>query len=117
MTKEPFCFWCGGNPRVYFECQARPMREDLSYCTSCASIADAGVAIHEVTEVYPGCSNPEVQPGVWFTGRWCVVRPADAELIYGKEKMPQILQAKAATLHDDVYHQHHLDHYPWRTIQ
>lgn len=117
VVKEPFCFWCGGNARILFECVARPIREDLSYCVSCASIADLGIAIHEVTEVYPGCNNPEVAPGIWFTGRWVVVRPQEAVVIYGEAKMQDILKAKAATLHNDVYHQHRLDHYPWRTIQ
>lgn len=114
---EPFCFWCGGNARVFFECPPRPIRMDMAYCKMCASLAETGIAVHETTEIYPGYDARPVSSSLWFTGRWTVVRPVDLELIYEPWKISEIKKAGAATLHASYYHSHHLDHYPWRTIQ
>lgn len=115
---EPFCFWCGGNARYDFTSVPRPFREDQHVaCMMCESIRKLGIAVYEVVECNPGCANPELRPGVWFTGRWTVVPEHQIEHIYSPHMVKAVLEARVACLRADNYKKAHLDHYPWRTVQ
>lgn len=114
---EPFCFWCGGNARYDFTSECRPFREDPKPCAICDSIRKTGVTLYEVMESDPGCGNPPLIPGVWFTGRWTVVPDHQIEHIFPAANVAAVLEVRVACLRADNYKKAHLDHYPWRTIQ
>lgn len=114
----PFCFFCGGNTRRDgMVAVPRPYEPTDMPCSNCIAQQGDKIAIFEVVESDPGCGNMKLIDGVWYTGRWTVVRPEDAEIIFGPKVAAGVLETRVACLRADNYHRATLDHYPWRVIQ
>jgi len=86
------CFWCGeedGNIALMGKLPndaEEPRRAVVTYepCEYCKAMMSRGFTLMEATESDPG-DRPEVQPGVWPTGRWWVVTREAAERIFGEK--------------------------------
>lgn len=103
------CFFCGGNRtksiRVVSPVALPPARPDQTYpCINCQCCAQPDeIMIFEVTEKDPGCDNPILQDGVWFTGRWACVPKAYVPKFFQPHRVKQVLDTGFACLRDDNY--------------
>ena len=90
----PICFWCGedrneiallGKIGGRNEDLEAPMKCIIDYepCDCCKEKRKLGVTLIEVTEDSPGFNLPEIQNGIYPTGRWCVIRDEVANRMFG----------------------------------
>ena len=84
------CFWCGEVKGIALFGKMKgdveaPRHVVLNYepCDKCKEGMNSGFTIMEATERNNG--NPEIQKGVYPTGRWSVLKTEAAERIFGEE--------------------------------
>lgn len=114
------CFFCGGHQdlQTMFPCGGEYTGAAAHQCSMChALIAPHQVAIFEATEQDPGCGNPQVQPGIWFTGRWTTMEKQYLHNIYPAEIAARVAKAGAGTLGRHRYRAHRLDVYSRDMLQ
>lgn len=112
--KSPICFFCGGHQdiRMAFPDGGHYTAAADHKCSLClAMIGAQEVAIFECTEHDPGCGNPLVQDGVWYTGRWTTVGHHYLNRLYAPEVAARVAQAGAGVLNSFNYRSHRLDTY------
>ena len=85
----PVCFWCGQekNEVALVECSEElPMHSLINYepCDECRKTMALGVTVIEATKSPNG--NPEIQDGIYPTGRWVVVRAKAAQMAFKIDK-------------------------------
>lgn len=120
MSDNRLCFFCGGHQDLLalFPMGGEYTGANTPGCDLCRSmITTAEVAIFECTEQNPDCGNPEVQPGVWFTGRWTTVPKTYLKSMYAEEVAAKVAQAGAGTLNQFRYRSHRLDVYRREVLQ
>lgn len=115
---KKFCFFCGGHQDyMVLYPLGGDYTGDAQQCAMCVGmVGPNAAAIFEVTEHDPGCGNPELMPGVWFTGRWTTISKANLPNIYG-ERAAAVAQAGAGTLLHFRYRSHRLDIYQESFLQ
>lgn len=113
MLITKICFFCGGHQDTRLEFPSGEYTAEANHqCPLCLSlIAPGHAAIFECTEKDPGCGNPLVKDGVWYTGRWTTVGHHYLPNIYGSEVAARVAQAGAGTLNSFNYRAHRLDTY------
>lgn len=116
---EPFCFWCGGNPRYEFSTEPRPFHDDKqTLCESCAMLRQDGILCFEMSESDPRCGNPTMANGkVYYTGRWVVIDDATARAILPTDAVPEVLRGRITGITVDRFEKAGFSKYPWRTLQ
>ena len=70
------CFWCGKN--VDDE-----LTEFYTPCKKCRKHMSYGTTILEATPEANSTTNVEIQENVYPTGRWVVMRPEAARILFG----------------------------------
>lgn len=108
------CFFCGGHQDLTTLFPMGGIYTGIAdhgcpLCLQC--IAPHQAAIFEVVEQDPGCGNPKVQDGVWFTGRWTCVPKSYLTNIYPADTAARVAQGGAGTLNAFRYRNHRLDVY------
>ena len=91
----PSCFWCGQlkNEVVLMGKLGRGEQDleapfgmllDYEPCDACWGKRDLGVTLIEVTEEANFENQPEIQEGLYPTGKWCVIKDEAADRIFGE---------------------------------
>jgi hypothetical protein len=119
LRTPELCFFCGGNQDVQI---TYPMggayTASPDHCAYCrAQIGPHEAGIFEVTEQPAQPGLPELQPGVWYTGRWCVVDKKQLPAIYRPDVAKRVAQAGAGVLNNFSYRFARLDVYVKGALQ
>lgn len=116
---EPFCFWCGGNPRYDFAAESRPFYDNKqTLCESCAALQNGGILCFEMSESNPQCGNPTIATGtVYYTGRWVVIDDATAKNILPDDTVREVLRGRITGISVERFKAAGFSKYPWRTVQ
>lgn len=94
----PSCFWCGqlkneialmghiGDGRKGEDFEV-PMGIVLDYvpCESCEQKMNLGVTVMEASMAPTSANQPEMQKGIYPTGRWSVIKSDAADRIFGEQ--------------------------------
>lgn len=97
------CFWCGQHKnelallgRMKGDAQA-PMSCVLNYepCDTCKANMALGIALLEAT-TRPAGDQPEIQAGVYPTGRWVVITEDACKRIFDAEMVAACLKHRKA---------------------
>ena len=105
------CYWCGGDDgtvvlmgRLPGDAEApRKVVTSTEPCAKCKSVMEQGITI---IEAHQGGRHDEfqLQPGVWPTGRWCVITLNASERLF--KDAPQwdaIIRHRKMFMHPDTY--------------